>query len=791
MVLMLFCLCTYTNVFADDHAITGKILSDKNQPIEGAVVLLLSLPDSVFVANAVTDSLGTFGLAANTEAQKGGLLVVSCIGYERKEMSVTGEKSLLITLKETSHQLKGVTVTSKSTVKGLPGGYAFTPGGAEMLLQNGLDLLKVTPMLDVSGGMQILGKGNANVYINGRDPHMPVSMVLDMLRMVPPKDVYRIEIMYNPGSSQRASDQSGLVNIVMRRPDYGWQGYAGVYLQSVNGHLEETPVVYLGYGHGRFRFSTSVQGLDSRTFSKSEKKYDYKADALSVQNTSWDKNYCYGGSVNANATYDITGKSQIGLSVGTSVSDIKHWTGVNTMLANGEDGTVKQGGQTAVAEMPKPWLSYAVTAFYSLTTDDNGSSLDASMGYSNRTHKTTTHNDILADMGMDDWVSNPYDETEIEGRHGASMEVKYKKRFAKGGSLGVGGSYDISHIDLDNQWLDLVDGAYVDNALRSNRFVYDENVAGVYVDYDRRWTKHFSSVMGLRGEQTHMSGKVHATDESFTRDYFNVVPNVSLSFNSTNQKHIIGINYMSFIIRSPYSRLNPFKYWDSQNSYMEGNPNLKPEVLHSLGISYRFLQWYEFSVSGSYKPSLQTSYTVQDGNGVSRTGYGDLGRSRGFGLGLSAYRSLFGGLLYLDGRVSGSYKRMEGKIAEYPLNTHLWSYSAQLRSTVFFSKARDFYMQMNYYLSGAYREPAETRPVKHILTGVISKKFAFGGTVALGFTGTFPWKNKTFYDTSSYYYQSRDLTSPTNISISFSQEFGKKRVRGAEGRSNSRFDSRN
>ena len=371
------------------------------------------------------------------------------------------------------------------------------------------------------------------------------------------------------------------------------------------------------------------------------------------------------------------------------------------------------------------------------------------------------------------------------------MEVKYKKRFAKGGSLGVGGTYDISHIDLDNQWLDLIDGTYVDNALRSNRFVYDENVAGVYVDYDRQWSKHFSSSVGLRGEQTHMSGKVHATDESFTRDYFNVVPNVSLSFNSTNQKHIIGINYMSFIIRSPYSRLNPFKYWDSQNSYSEGNPDLKPEVLHSLGISYRFLQWYEFSVSGSYNPSLQTSYTVQDGNGVSRTGYGNLGRSKGFGFGLSAYRSLFCGLLYLDGRVGANYGRMKGKVVDYPLNTHFWGYSAQFNSTLFLNKARNFCMRVIYDFSGASHEPAETRPVKHTVIASLSKTFGFGGTVSLGFTGTFPWKDKTFYDTSSYYYQSRDLTSPTRISISFSQEFGKKRVHGAEGRSNSRFDSRN
>ena len=85
---------------------------------------------------------------------------------------------------------------------------------------------------------------------------------------------------------------------------------------------------------------------------------------------------------------------------------------------------------------------------------------------------------------------------------------------------------------------------------------------------------------------------------------------------------------------------------------------------------------------------------------------------------------------------------------------------------------------------------AETRPVQHLIIAKISKTFAFGGTVELAFKGRFPWNEKSFYETPSYYYQSRSLTSPARVAVTFLQKFGKKRVRGADKRSNVRFNSR-
>ncbi len=791
-VFLLVCSFMSVSVFADNTNIKGKIVDGTGKPIEGAVASCLSLADSTLVANAITDSIGVFNIIVGDSAADNSFIIVSCVGYERKEI-VLGKETrddVLVTLKETAHQLKGVTVTAKSRIEGLPGGYSFTPGGAEMLLEDGYTLLKVTPMLNVDGrSISIIGKGDAKIYINGKDPHMPADMVLDMLYTVEPKSIKRIDIMYNPGASQRASDQRGIVNVVMNRPDYGWTGRADLYGGLQNKRLSESGGTYLGYGHGPFKFSANIRLDDTRGVTESEYGYDYKSDAISVLNTGRAESKSFSGSINMNAVYEIDSKSDIGLSVATSLKRSTSANETSILLKNGKEGTGNSGTQTSEYKTPTRLPGYSLLAFYSLKPGKL-STFEANVSYSNRKNRTTGNVKIPSGMGMDSWLAAPYEEFDRSAAHGFGVEVKYTKMFANGGYIGFGGAYDISHVDDDGRFSDLVDGVYVDNALRSNRFLYDENVAGAYVDYSRDWTSFFSSTIGLRVEQTHIHGDQRSTGETFTRDYLQFFPNVSLSFNTLNQKNIFGINYSVSGWRSPFTRLNPFKYWTSPNTYRVGNPNLKPGKFHFLSLSYRFLQWYEVAVRALISPNVVTSYTTQEGNGVSKTGYGDLGNSKGVGFMFSAYRSFWGGRYYVNAEASFGYDRMKGNVENDLVNRRYWGGGCTLTNTFFINKARDFGLLLFYDFSAKRHEMAEARPAKHIIAAKISKTFAFGGTLEIGYGDEFPRKYKCSYETPSYYYQSRSLTSSARVSVSFSQKFGKKRVRGAAKRSNFKFESR-
>ena len=57
---LLMCCCISLATFA--QTFTGKVVDEKNQPLPYANVVLLSLPDSTFVAGTVSDESGAFSL---------------------------------------------------------------------------------------------------------------------------------------------------------------------------------------------------------------------------------------------------------------------------------------------------------------------------------------------------------------------------------------------------------------------------------------------------------------------------------------------------------------------------------------------------------------------------------------------------------------------------------------------------------------------------------------------------------------------------------------------------------
>lgn len=523
---------------------------------------------------------------------------------------------------------------------------------------------------------------------------------------------------------------------------------------------------------------------------RAEQQYEYVADALGVKNETRNLSKGFTSDINATATYDFTEKSQIGVSAGVGMLLGGKWRNeTTTTLTDNTSGTVQQAHQVFSQKAPSRFPFY-VSAFYMLDTDNRGSGLDMSVSYSKRKEETKDTMSVVSDIEREGWLTTPYRQDNLDNSHGVNAEANYKKFFADGSCFKTGVAYDISRIDDNVQFFDLIGNSYVNNDKRSSRFVYDENVAGAYVEYNRSWNKVLSSSVGLRAEYTHTHGNQHVTGETFSHDWMQWFPNVGLNYSASNGKHIVGIDYGTYAWHPRFREVDPFKYWTSSNTYKTGNPDIEPTKSHDISLNYRFLQRYNFSVSYGWRQHVWEAYTVDDGNGVSKTGYGDLGRSRSVSLGLRADHSFFGGMWYFNANVSANYQRYKGKVEAYPLNQHSWNYRAGTSNRVFFTKARDLMLMINYKFVWKSRGAVQTEPARHGLTIVLDKTFDFGGTVEAGFIGSFPWKDKTFYETSSYYYQSRSLTSPAIFIVGYMHRFGKKHVRGANQRGSSKFANR-
>ncbi len=95
--------------------------------------------------------------------------------------------------------------------------------------------------------------------------------------------------------------------------------------------------------------------------------------------------------------------------------------------------------------------------------------------------------------------------------------------------------------------------------IRSNHFIYDENVNAAYVNYARE-IKKWTIQAGLRVENTNAHGNQVITNQKFKRDTTNLFPTAFVSY-KVDKKNTLTIAYGRRIQRPNYQDLNPFTYF--------------------------------------------------------------------------------------------------------------------------------------------------------------------------------------------------------------------------------------
>ncbi len=126
------------------------------------------------------------------------------------------------------------------------------------------------------------------------------------------------------------------------------------------------------------------------------------------------------------------------------------------------------------------------------------------------------------------------------------------------------------------------------------------------------------------------------TQQSVNQNYNNLIPSVSIQRNFKSSS--INFGYTDRISRPGIYQLNPFVDQSNPKFINTGNPNLKPELNHSLELNYSNFQKNSVNIGLSYsfsKNAIQnvTSLEVNTtGDTVTLTTYENLGSNRRLGL---------------------------------------------------------------------------------------------------------------------------------------------------------------
>jgi ferric enterobactin receptor len=240
----------------------------------------------------------------------------------------------------------------------------------------------------------------------------------------------------------------------------------------------------------------------------------------------------------------------------------------------------------------------------------------------------------------------------------------------------------------------------------ANIFDYAQQVTSAYVVYTRTPKKRWGINLGARYEHTFIQANFLNGTASFSNNYGNLIPSISLS-RSLKKDQQIRLSYSQRIQRPQFFYLNPYvNQADSKNQY-GGNPYLKPELTHSIEANYSVsIKQTSFNASFFLRQTNNAieSINTVDSSGVLKQIFQNVAQNSAYGVNLSANTKITK-QWSVNGSLNVFYNVLES--AELKTRNADWMYRVNLNSTIDFGKGFKgqlfgFYNSSRVNLQGKY-----------------------------------------------------------------------------------------
>lgn len=198
---MLMAFCSMGNAANARPDIKGLVVDEEGQPMPYVNVVLLEPADSSFIKGVITDQDGFFQIEGQDMK---GLLRVSSVGYQTQFLTNPDNNQLLtVRLANESQVLNAVEITAMRPKT------IVTTQGMETSVQGTIlenqgtanDVLARVPgLIKIGDDLQVIGRGNPVIYINGRK--LQDKSELDRLQS---SEIKSVEVINNPGAQYDAT----------------------------------------------------------------------------------------------------------------------------------------------------------------------------------------------------------------------------------------------------------------------------------------------------------------------------------------------------------------------------------------------------------------------------------------------------------------------------------------------------------------------------------------------------------------------------------------------------------
>lgn len=641
--LFLWALLCATTVFAQSvPSVKGKVIdASTGQPIEYADVIVTGADQKVIASAFVND--GTFVIE---QVPNGSYpLSVVLIGYQSYVSNpILFEKGKCvdlgtISLKVDETILQQVDVTAEKNRVVYKLDRQRINASASLVAAGGtaVDVLKSTPSIrvDADGNVTFRGSSGFLVYVDGKQSPLEGAQAL---QQVAASNIEDIEIITTPSARYRTEGDVGIINIITKRRDDAGVSGAVNLAGSTIGAWNADALVSHRKGANRFYVGAA--------FSENKGKSDFNQRKTTIVDD-------YVTTSDADGTRHSNVVSYIGR-IGWEYTKNGH-----NLLVEAQGGVTKnkRGGDMQYYEHRMKGDELLIDNLFN-SRDRYCNEKQLGQIAFEYTWKVNERGDklSLANRTRYDWYALEYTESNMfdksgkryEGTRGyedehhwdADASANYQLNYRPGGKAEFGyqytsyvehGDYSITYWDREAQKFDWQDDLYAP-------FYYRRQIHSAYAMLTDKFGP-LSVDAGVRADRTIDKLEIEVEGANRYIKYLEFFPSAHLSYEAPGKQHF-SLGYSYRINRPGIWQLEPYITYEDYYTKMIGNPDIKPEYIHSLELGYRktFAENHTFAMTGYYRQrsGVRDRVRVAYEPGVTLDSLINAGKDRTFGLEVSA-----------------------------------------------------------------------------------------------------------------------------------------------------------
>lgn len=439
-----------------------------------------------------------------------------------------------------------------------------TVGSAGDLMQN-----IPTVDFDLDGNVSLRGNSNVTILINGKPSAMMGAKTRgDALNGISASSIERIEVITNPSAEFKPDGMGGIINIILKED--ARRGLNGTVNANIGSFGRRNAGVNVNYGLDRLNI---YGGYTYRRDRYDRSIIDHRVSPTDViDQTTYGLGRPVSHTVRLGVSAELTARDMLEAAASYNRRRFRRNEHVES-VTEGIDGEHTELYARERDALAKENMWEATVKYSHRYGKDN--EWGADYAYSSESEDEINHYSTLTQHahGKNDesvWDANYLHTARLYWQHSFGEHIKLRSGYELE-CLRAEQNYHVS------EW----NGAdFIPDKERSSDFTHLMTLNSLYATLEMtagRWRL----LAGLRGEYADISNKLVSQGKNLSQNYANVYPTLHLS-RSIGEGNELMLSYSLRVNRPEGSDMNPFAERINPLSLEAGNPDLKPEKIHSV-----------------------------------------------------------------------------------------------------------------------------------------------------------------------------------------------------------------